>query len=209
MKRNKNRLTSKLAVLGLVLIIGLGSMTIGTAAWTDEILFSGTATTGSWCTEQEGSPGFWKNVEKTHKYTCRQLLDFCATVDAGSRWLIPDLACHYGIIDWVDVLKVIDDGEGGTARQKFLRQYICLRLNVTAGRLFLTTTHHIYSNDPVNPYHFDPGNYLGLTPSPSSPPVTLQQIINAIEDKYLGASPTGAQYTIMQKLCEALNTLLV
>lgn len=198
--RRTNHLTNKIAVLGLALVVGLGSMTIGAAAWTDEIWVNGTVTTGGWSTEQEGSPGFWKNAQKTGKYTPQQLLDFCASVDAASQWLVPDVAVHFGLVDWADVEKIFDDGEGPDTEKQFLRQYMALRLNAVSGRLFLTTTHNIFS--------YDSGNYLGLTPLPTSPPPNLQQVLNAIEIKF-GTSPTKAQYTIMKNLCEALNVLLV
>ena len=84
-------------------------------------------------------------------------------------------------------------GAGGTDKEKFLRHYLATKLDIEAERLFLTTWHHFSS--------YDPGNYLGLGGQG-----TLQDIIDAIEDRY-PHNPTDPQFLIMKDICDALNNL--
>ena len=174
------------------MVLTLGSVGIAYARLTDNVDVSVSVNTGCW--EREGSPGFWKNWDSHNTYTGSEIVDFLSTVDAGSCWLVPDMNGDT-TIDISDMLAIFEAGEGGGAAQepKFLRQYLATRLNVAAGRLYLTTFHHFGT--------YDPGDYLGLGGQG-----TLEQIISAIESK-CGTSPTPDQFELMKNICQDLNTL--
>ena len=56
---------SKLGVLCLVLVLGLGMMGVGLAHWQDTLTIGGTVTTGQW--DLGGTPGFWKEWDSVSK----------------------------------------------------------------------------------------------------------------------------------------------
>jgi hypothetical protein len=176
--------------LCLALVLAMGSLGIGYAAWTDTIYIEGTVTTGIW--EDGGSPGFWKNWDKHETYTQTDVQGWLSSIDGVSHWLVPDMDAN-GIIDISDMVAILEAGQGGTHEEKFLRHYLATRLNVEAGRLFPDTFRFFG--------HLDPDDYLGLGGQG-----TLAEIISAIEGKY-DTSPTKAQFEIMKNICDAVNNL--
>ena len=84
-------------------------------------------------------------------------------------------------------------GNGCSAQQNFLDQYLALQLDVASGLTSSNTCYNVSGDDP--------GNYLGLkTPTWS----TLSQIISAINGKY-GTSCNSSQYGILQNICSDID----
>jgi len=179
----------KLGVLCLALLLGMGSLAVGYAAWTDPLTIGGTVNTGSW--SSSGTPGFWKSWDSHNTYTQEEIEEWLENIDGDSGWL----GGH--IEDISDMVAVFDAGEGDgpTMPERFLRHYLATRLNVEAGRLS-PGTFHLFGS-------YDSGDYLNMGGQG-----TLEFIIIAIEGKE-GTSPTEAQFEIMKNICDALNNILI
>lgn len=198
----RNGIFTKIGILCLALVLAVGSLGIGYAAWSDTVTIDGTVTTGSW--EVGGSPGLWKNWDKHNTYTETEIEAWLSSIDGSSDWLVPDMD-EDGAITISDMEAVFIAGQGGTMEQKFLRHYLATRLNVEAGRLSLGTF-HLFSS-------YDTGDYLGLGGQGD-----LGLIIGAIESKY-GTPPTEEspsedwptedEFQIMKNICDALNSLAI
>ena len=191
MKRHTRRLFrevfSRLGVLCLSLLVALGSIALVSAAWTDEVSISGSITTGTWETDQGGSPGFWMNWDKHKTYTGAEIEGFLAAIDGNSAWQGPTSTAG------MEAVLQAAFGPGATPERRFLAHYLCTRLNVESGRLAPWGTHNVSPCDPEN--------YLNL-PCPWS--ATVDDIINAIEAKR-GTPVSTDQFNIMQDVCESTH----
>ena len=187
---------SKLGLLCLALVLGMGSLTVGYPAWTDTLYIEGTVTTGEWDLggDCEGTRGFWNNWDKHNTYTQGEIEGWLNTINGTSCWLVPDMDEDEDI-DTDDMEAVFDAATGGgaTMEEKFLCHYLATRLNAESGRLLLTINRDFSS--------YDTGDYLGLGEQG-----TLPEIIAAIESK-CSTSPTDEQFELMKDICDALNNL--
>lgn len=136
----------------------------------------------------QGTPGFWKNWDKHETFTQEQIESWLAEIDSASDWLGPTT---------VEGMEAVFDATKGksSSLEKFLAQYLALRLNSLAGLLCPGETHNVSA--------FDPDNYLGLADPTKA---TLSEIIAAVESKF-GTGPTDKQFEIMKDVLDALNNL--
>ncbi|MFC1864621.1 hypothetical protein ACFLYG_02195 [Chloroflexota bacterium] len=130
-----------------------------------------------------GTHGFWKGWDK--HYSEAQVIEWLVTIDNASEWLGPTT------ITGMEAL--LAAGQGGTMEEKFLAQYLSLRLDVAAGRLD--------SNDLYDFSSYDPEDYLEMEGQG-----TLQEMIDAIESKY-DTAPTKDQFEAIKDICDALINL--
>ena len=180
----------KTGLLCLAVLIALVGVGVGLAHWQKTLTIEGTVETGIW--EVGGTPGFWKNWDSHNTYTEAEIVSFLHAIGIPPGWL-------YGTTDISQMEAVFAAGEGGTMEEKFLRHYLATRLNERADRLYPDTV-HLFSS-------YDPANYLALGGQG-----TLDEIIDAIEDKYPAPdedSPTEGQFEIMKNICDALNNLAI
>ena len=176
----------------LALVLAMGIVGVGYAAWTDTIYIEGTVTTGSW--DVGGTHGFWKNWQSHKTYTRSEIEGWLSNIDGSSSWLGPTT------VEGMVALIEAGEAEGHTKYDAFLMQYLPTRLNAASGRLILTTIRDYYP-----PY--DPGDYLGLGGQG-----TLLEIITKIESKYPDLpdqDPTDDEFEIMKDICDALNNLAI
>jgi len=186
----------KTGLLCLAVLLALVGVGVGLAHWQETLTIEGTVETGTW--DVGGTPGFWKNWDSHNTYTETEILDFLRPIDGLSDWLVPDMD-ENGIIDINDMEAVFAAGEGGTMEERFLRHYLATRLNERADRRYPDTVHGFGT--------YDPANYLALGGQG-----TLDEIIDAIEDKYPAPdedSPTEGQFEIMKNICDGLNNLAI
>lgn len=189
-RKQRKAISGRLALICLSLLIALGSIAIVSGAWIDEVIISGSISTGTWEDPDDGgSPGFWGSWDNHNTYTEAQVVGFLIDADAGSTWLGPTTTDGM-----TDVFRA-GSGPGSTPQSRFLRQYLATLLNVASGRLSLSSYHDVTAQDP--------GNFLGLG-SPAA--ASLMDIIDAIEATADDpAAITSEQFEIMKNICEDLN----
>ncbi len=191
LSKKRGRVTSsRLAVLCLSVLIAVGSIGVVYGAWIDEVIISGSISTGNWEDPDEGGrPGFWGSWNSHKTYTEAQVLEFLVDADTGSMWLGPTTTDGMA-----DVFRA-GSGRGSTSESRFLRQYLATLLNVASGRLNLSSYHDVTLHDAEN--------FLELQ-SPSS--ATAAEIIAGMEDRADDpAAITSKQYEAMKNISEALN----
>jgi hypothetical protein len=139
-----------------------------------------------------GTPGFWKNWNSHNMFTREQIEGWLAQIDATSKWF--NFGSTISIEE--DMIPILNHATGqGSQKDKFLAQYLALRLNGASGLQCTGTTHNVTL--------YDPYNKLGLA-NPTS--TTLSEIIAAIEGKY-GIPNNSPLFQIMKDICDAINNL--
>ncbi len=189
--RCARHVSGRLALVCLSLLIALGSIGIVSGAWVDEVVISGTVSTGTWEEEEElgGTPCFWwwNCVSPWSPYSKAQMIAWMCDIHADSCWLFGDM-------------ETILSGEySSVARARFRAHYLATRLNVESGRLNPDIPRDVTG---ILGHH-----RLGLDEPGSA---TVRQIIDAIEAKCPAESedgPTWREYRAMRVVCEALNNV--
>ncbi|MFA5450738.1 MAG: hypothetical protein WC231_01925 [Dehalococcoidales bacterium] len=186
-KNNKSGILPRLGTFCLSLIVAIGIMGVGYAAWIDYVDITGTVTTSDWSEDVGGTIGFWGAWDNHETYSDQEIEDWLVMIDNDSAWLGPTTTSG--------MEGVFDNGTGNNAELKFLAHYLACRLDGVSDRLSHTKVRDISG--------YDPTNYLGLGGQG-----TLDNIFTAIEAKH-GTSPTKAQFNLMKDICNALNNLLI
>lgn len=186
-KSNRSGILPRLGTLCLALIISVGAMGVGYAAWIDYVHITGTVTTGDWTEDVGGTIGFWGAWDNHDTFTEIQVEEWLCNIDADSSWLCATCT--------EDMCEIFDCCSGNDCEARFLGHYLATRLDGESDRLGLNVVHDFSG--------YDPANYLGLGGSG-----TLAEIFDAIEAKY-GTSPTNSQYNLIKEICDKLNNLLV
>jgi len=187
MRRRKRNPFAKAGILCLSVIIALGVLNVGYAMWSESLTIDGSISTGEWFHEEDSTHGFWKNFNSHRSYTEEEIEAWLVIIDDNSLWLGPR--------DIAGMLVILNNN--GPHYNKFILQYLPLRLGVESGRLDPSRLRDCSG--------LDPSNYLGLADNTAS---SLTEIISAIESK-CGTLPSDYQFEIMKNVCEYIIKLWI
>lgn len=199
----------KQIVLALILIAALASLGVGGtfAHWVESDTGAYSFQANEWQVDLVGSHGWWKNwPNHLHLYPNLEAdINFWLNeIDGQSDWLMLEVDGIYPI-NTADMVLLIAQGEGSTAEQGFLMQYLAQRLNQMSGRQSPSSRHDVTE---VLSYATS-GNYLDLVDPSDAPGWEILQKIEAKHGAIELLNPDAYEFEIMKDVCDALNNLLI